>query len=142
MQGVAVEREDHHRARALTRRSSRSPRSRSGHWWIVTVAIAASKLSSSNGSRFGDASIAARRGALRAHRRRRLDRDHVAVPRLVGTRARADVEHGPRVAERRVDERRDPRVVRRSERVARAVGLVVEVTGRDGADRASGQACI
>ena len=89
----------------LTRRSSRRPRSGSRHWWMVTVAIAASKLSSSNGSALG------RRVDRRGQRGGRCARiaaegstaTDVAVGRFVGARTRADVEHGPRVAERRVD---------------------------------------
>jgi hypothetical protein len=36
---------------------------------------------------------------LRTHRRRRFDRCHLAIDRLVGASARTDVEHGPGIAE-------------------------------------------
>jgi hypothetical protein len=50
VQRGAFEGEDHDRRRAPRAAARHKPRSRSGHWWIVIVAIAASKLSSSNGS--------------------------------------------------------------------------------------------
>jgi hypothetical protein len=42
----------------VTRRISASPVARSGHWWTVTVAMLASKLSSANGKSSEVASIA------------------------------------------------------------------------------------
>ena len=82
-----------------TRPSSRRPAARSGQWWSVRTAIVASKLASANGSASADAAIAgaASGGALGAHHRGRLDRHDLAVARLVGARAGADVQHRARV---------------------------------------------
>ena len=76
------------------------------------MAIAASNASSSNGSASAVASIAGAspRGRCARIAARRLDRDDVAVPRLVGAGARADVDDGPRVAERGVHAGGDARV--------------------------------
>ena len=80
--------------RRATRRSSRRPASWSGQWWSERIAIAASKAPSANGSAPATASMHRRRPRrpLRAHHRRRLDRGHVAVARLVVPGARADVK--------------------------------------------------
>ena len=58
------------------------------------------------------------RRALGDHHLRRLDRDDLAVARLVGARPGADVEDRPRVAERGVDRGGDPRVLAADPRVA------------------------
>ena len=48
--------------------------------------------------------------ALRPHRGRRLDRRHHPVRRLVGTGTGADIQHGPGIAERALDEGGDMRI--------------------------------
>ena len=64
------------------------------------------------GQRLGLRGDARRRAGrpLRPHDGRGLDGDHVAVRRLVGPGARADVHDGARLAERRPDARRDARL--------------------------------
>jgi hypothetical protein len=49
--------------------------------------------------------------ALRRHHVTRLDCDHVPIAGLVGSRARADVDHSLGVAQRRVDERPQTRIL-------------------------------
>lgn len=96
------------RSRA-TRRISANPRRRSRQWWIVSTAITASNSSSANGRSSATASTAraVTRGALRDHRRRRLDGDHAPTGRLIRTRACAD---GRSVPERVPDRLGDARV--------------------------------
>ena len=96
--------------RSATRRISARPASRSRQWCAVSTAIAASKLPSSKGSCFGTCLHGRSRfgGSLGDHLRRGLDRGHVAGGRLVGAGPGTDVDDRPRVAERRLDPRRDP----------------------------------
>ena len=122
-----------------TRRSSASPRGWSCQWWSESTAIAASNASSANGS-----SSAARvdhgRGAgraLGAHHRGRLHRDDLAVGGLVAPRSRADVHDAARVAQRRVDRRRDARVLVPRARVP-AADVLVELGSLAGPAAASG----
>ena len=71
------------------------------------------------------------RRALGGHDVARLDRDDVAVARLVGARARADVHDAARVAERRLEPPGDPRVLAPRGRVALPDRLVA-VASRPG----------
>ena len=72
------------------------------------------------------------RGALRAHRGRGLDRDDMAVRRLVRAGARADVQDGAGVAERGVHPGGDARIGAALAAIALAVGGVVDVAGDGG----------
>ena len=70
------------------------PARQSVQWCSVSTAIAASKAASSNGSASAarlDGGAALRR-PLGDHHRRRLDRRHLAVRRLVAAGPRADVD--------------------------------------------------
>ena len=64
------------------------------------------------------------RGALRRHHIAGLDGDHVAVARLVGAGARADVDHRAGVTQRRLDARAQLRILLAGAGVAAADGVV------------------
>jgi len=96
-----------------------------GHARVDRVVVEGQRL----GGRVDRRGQAAR--ALRAHRARRLDREHAAILGLVGAGARAHVDHRPRAAERGVHARRDAAVGPAMPRVL--------VEGRDGGHHAAVQ---
>ena len=121
-----------------TRRSSRTPASRSSsQWWMVRIAIAASTLPSRSGSAPAVARMAGGSSGGRCAAITSLGSigDHVAVARLVGAGAGPDVDDGARVPQRGVDPLGDPRVLTTQPGVAVADAFIARSQlGHRGAD--------
>ncbi len=67
--------------------------------------------------------------SLSPHRRARLDRQHPAIPGLIGARTGTRIDHGTSVAQRPLDPLRDPWIRPPKPRVGTPVLLIVHPQG-------------